>query len=478
MAFRNDVIVYWAKSPRVIEVQAPSTQISLQDLVDTCRELEQRSENMQYSHLLNAAGKEALGGGVLVGITVELQNAVVAFQPRSGSKTTGTITTLNVAGEVLEDTGATFISDGVVPGDTIQNVTDNSFSSVVSVDSEIQLTCYPLSDGSDNQFQISDSYQVIGKEQCEIAGGNLVAVDDNDLQISAILPTRNTHVVRTSSSSATLQEQADIQFSSFVGGVSIDVTTPHTGTAFPVGTPRAPVNNLTDALAIAEARGLTNIFIAGAITVDSGLDFTAGYKFMGVNPIAMATVASAAQVDNCEFVDLQLDGTLDNDARVTRCLIGDLLYFNGFIENCFLAGDITLGGGAAANFVDCADFDPTAGSPTIDMGGSGQSLAIRGYYGAIEIINKNGSDDIAIDIQGRVILDSTVTAGNVRVRGIGQVVDNSTGTTVVNQDDLITRYSIADAVWDEPIADHQTAGTLGRIIKTILAKINAILGLS
>jgi len=40
---------------------------------------------MQYPRLISAAGKEDLGGGVAVGITVTLQNAKVAFESRPGS---------------------------------------------------------------------------------------------------------------------------------------------------------------------------------------------------------------------------------------------------------------------------------------------------------------------------------------------------------------------------------------------------------
>ena len=83
MAVRGDISVNWDASPRVITVAAPSTVVEIQDLVDTLRVLEAEQTNLTYPPLLTAAGKESLGAG-FVGITVTLQNAQVAFEPRPG----------------------------------------------------------------------------------------------------------------------------------------------------------------------------------------------------------------------------------------------------------------------------------------------------------------------------------------------------------------------------------------------------------
>lgn len=82
MAVRGDVTVNWAVSPRVIEVASPSTDISIQDLVDTCRTFEAELDNLDDNYLINATGKEDLGGGVQVGITLILNNARVKFEDR------------------------------------------------------------------------------------------------------------------------------------------------------------------------------------------------------------------------------------------------------------------------------------------------------------------------------------------------------------------------------------------------------------
>jgi hypothetical protein len=84
MAIRTDVTVDWVSSPRLITVAAPSVEISIQDIVDTCRAFEDTTPNEIYEFLIDAAGKEALGGTTSVGITATLNNAQIAFEARPG----------------------------------------------------------------------------------------------------------------------------------------------------------------------------------------------------------------------------------------------------------------------------------------------------------------------------------------------------------------------------------------------------------
>ena len=119
MAFRSDVIVDWSQSPRIITILAPSTEIIIQDLVDTLRELEQQPANLIYSSIISAAGKETLGGGVSVGITATLLNAHLAFEARLTPDVDGTVTTGGVT--TFSDTGADFVTAAVQRGSVIIN---------------------------------------------------------------------------------------------------------------------------------------------------------------------------------------------------------------------------------------------------------------------------------------------------------------------------------------------------------------------
>lgn len=88
MAIRTDVTVDWSQSPRLITVASPSISISIQDLNDTLRNIEAKQEpGMQFSTLLISTGKQNLGGGLLVGVTLTLQNAQLSFAARTGPTT-------------------------------------------------------------------------------------------------------------------------------------------------------------------------------------------------------------------------------------------------------------------------------------------------------------------------------------------------------------------------------------------------------
>lgn len=215
MADRDDISVIQDVSPRYTEVAAPSTTVSMQDYVDTLRGLESEFENMSYPYLLDASGKEDLGGGVRVGITVEQQNLKLAFEARRTPAATGSATTASGPADErdrqrLIDTGADFVTAGIAPGSFVVNWTDRSISDVVRVISATELEVKGLVNGTDNDFDIADDYAIWNIVQCRADGGNLVAVDEGGANISAILPTAFTQVVLTLSSSATIAEIANV----------------------------------------------------------------------------------------------------------------------------------------------------------------------------------------------------------------------------------------------------------------------------
>lgn len=385
MAIRTDIQFDWIDSPRIITVLAPSTSITIQDLVDTCRVNEDQLFNLQYPQIIKANGKDDLGSGVFVGLTATLLNAVLAFEARPGP---------------------TFV-------------------------------------------------------QCTVDGGNLVALDGYGSTVSPILTTAFTQVLRTSSSSATLQELSDIQYSSFSNGVTVDLLSSYSGTEYPNGTPRQPINNFTDALSIANIRGFTRLFVIGNALIDSGLNYS-GKVFFGESITkSILTIHTLAQVQGCEFNDATITGTLDGGSTIKNCKILDLNYVNGIVEDSILSGTILLNGDAI--FLNCWSDIPGY-HPTIDFGNSPSSLALRNYDGRIFITNKNSPEAIIIDLSsGQVTLDTTVTSGNITIRGIGELINNSNGA-VVNSLYLLSPASISTAVLDAQVSSHLIPGSIGEAI--------------
>ena len=441
MAIIPGVVVDWRLSPRVITLPIAVTSIAVEDLQDTLLDLEaQETDGILFPHLRNTSGGEALGGGVSVGFTMELQDAVTAFAPRTLSASSGTVTAFSAGGVALIDGAATFISDGVLPGASVINFFDRSVSSVISVDSETQLTCYGLADGTDNQWDIGDAYKVWNEIQCEVTGGNIVAVSSLDAPISPIRATFGTQVVKTSSSSATTQEQLDIQQMSFRGGVLLDSLNGVTGQDFPIGTGRSPSDNLSDSRAILTFRGLTTLLVRGSFTFGA-TDILDGVTVKGDSAITfnVITLTPGVSTEATHFSDVTLAGTLsgriDGTGVVFRA-ITDMAY-DSWLSHCWFEGDVALKGGghfvvvdggisSLAGVIDRPNFDyaqvPIAMTNFLRWSGN---IGFKGVSsGTIDLNMDSGSGD--------VFIDSSNTGGIINVSPNSALVyDQSNGVTVI-----------------------------------------------
>ena len=445
------IIVYPEEVPRIIEVLAPADEVTIQELVNLCREWEQSYEGMAYPQIIQASGKEDLGGSVSVGITAKLLNAQLMFTGRTTPINGGACTTGDSSGKILIDAGGHFITDGLYPGCTVFNATTSAMATVSRVVSETELRSFRLSGGANAEWHVLDQYAVYPNVQCSISGGNLVASDDIGATISPVLQSPNVQVVRTSSASATLQELSAIQYASFNGGVTVDELNGSEGTEFPIGTQETPVKYFTDALVIAQSRGFFTFYIRGSCTVNTGRDFSAGYRFEGQSPaLTRIYVNNNANVSNCEFVNCFLDGILDGDTYIQHCTIGDLHYVNGQIQDCAFTGTVELAGARRTSIYGCySNVNPTT-YPVIDMGTSGQDLSLKGYSGLLKITNLSADNFISIDLDsGKMLLDSTLSNGVINVRGVGLCVDETTGSALVNVDGLISKEATALAVVEE-----------------------------
>lgn len=235
--------------------------------------------------------------------------------------------------------------------------------------------------------------------------------------------------------SAGLQDLTTLLQASYGGVVCVDVINGQAGTVIPLGTRGLPVNNFADAAIIADTNSLLGIQIMSSCTLD-GTDFSDGHVFYGDNAATVTvTIPAEANTTNCTFQNMTIQGVMDGSNTFRECLILDISYTNGFIFQCALGGTITLGGASQCSILDC--WSNVAGGgvgeyPTVNMGGSGNSLALRNYAGGIALTNYTGGGAVSVDMaSGRVVVDSTVTAGSLTIRGIADVTDNSTGSAVV-----------------------------------------------
>lgn len=444
MTARNDVVPDWLDSPRVLEVAAPSTQFVVQDVVDTSRLLETRFQGMSYPHLINAAGKEDLGGGVQVGITATLQNAKIAFEGRTTPAQTGTVSTnpgSPVAGrDVFTDSSATFVTNNVQRGSLVINFTDQSIAEVVSVDSETQLTTKTLVNGIGNTYDVNDVYHVFNVTQCTALGGNLVAVDDVGGTISSVLPTAFTQILLTASSSATTQNQEALEAAAFQGGVAYKPGSGNVGTAFPNGTREFPLQSIMDVHAVSQARGLRKIFVMGdanlsAVTMDMSAD---QHLWIGDNRNITLTLSATGTFDttNNGFEDITLSGHTGGNNSFEQCNILDGSTIGGHAISCSFSGETTLVG--SLELVDCVSAEPGAGHPDFVVGSN--TFQVSNWRRGLGIHSMSGGTHTIDQASGRLHLDVGCVGGTISYRGFPSAApDDQSAGTVLN-DETGTAY--------------------------------------
>ena len=305
----------------------------------------------------------------------------------------------------------------------------------------------------------------------EIINGYTVTFEDGQYAVNLVGSNNNiadvTNINQVSirpSNSAGLIQTREIQYASFENAVTINLATGVAGTAYPIGTARQPVNNVADALAIAVLYGFQRLHVEGNITFDTGDDIS-GYTVAGQNALQThITLLPGAVADGTEFTDVSITGYLDDGAIIRNSYAYDLNFVNGFIFQTQLAGTMMLGGASPSNLMSC--YSATDGVE-IDFDGA-HDLNIADFNGDILLANKTGPADATVHVgTGGVTLDASVTNGvGLHLAGVGDFTNNS--LVEPDQQQILSQHVIADAVWDEPLADHSSVGTVGKRLKDLL----------
>lgn len=215
MPERSDILFELADDPRIAELAVGAPDLTVQDLLDTIRVFEDDFVALSFDKLANASGKDDLGGGKLVGITLAMQNLQLAAEPNRTPAQSGTVTTASSPPDGrdridLIDVSATFVTNNVIRGSFVINFTDQSIADVREVIGETQVRTQTLVNGTDNSFEIGDVYQVFNIDQIRVDGGNLVAVDELQSIISAIAPTAFSQFIIVADTSAALLNPSDL----------------------------------------------------------------------------------------------------------------------------------------------------------------------------------------------------------------------------------------------------------------------------
>lgn len=444
MAIISGVTVNWTVSPRIITIPAPLTEAIVSDVQDTLQDIEDSEEGIIWPHLRNMSGGESLGGGVAVGFTMELQDAQIQFAGRTTATESGAVSSNDTTGTFLNAVGGQFVTNGVSRGDTVFNSTTGSMATVLSVTDETNLVSQQITGGARTTWLNTDTYTIYVNVQCSLLGGNIVAVDDVGGELSPILQSPNTNVIRTSSSSATLANQEQLQASTFAGKEGLGVTvSPLTGTdstVYPVGTREVPCKTEMNFHSILASRGFRNVYVKDSMTVTG--NHSTGHVFFGDNPQTVNIHCDVgSDVSNAKFQDAYVTGKMDTFNIISECRVGDVTNVNGFIFMSAIVGTLTILDNVSINKCWAAPTAPDA-QIEIDFNNVAKSVFVSQWeQGKILVTNMAAGSVIHMaGTGGRLIVDASCNSAATVAFGGAIIITNN--SSIVPMDS-----SISTRVW-------------------------------
>ena len=151
------------------------------------------------------------------------------------------------------------------------------------------------------------------------------------------------------------------------------------------------------------------------------------------------------------------------------CEIGDATLPGCHLHAASLEGDIILSE-AGAYFLDqCYSAMAGTSTPSIDFGsgvGSTQ-LNMRHYSGGIEIknIGQNGTDNMSLEGDGQLILNTNCSGGTIAIRGSFKVTDNASAAVTLVYDDNTTNITFTKNIEEADVTTDKTTTPWNKVKK-------------
>ena len=248
--------------------------------------------------------------------------------------------------------------------------------------------------------------------------------------------------------------------SAYEGSVWLDQKRGVAGTVVGVnGTKNNPVDTLADAatlLATAKLIGLRHLRIRQ--TTGGALDLsTAGVWDQFIVEAIGAEVSidfGGEDVDGSQFIGCALTGTMVGSIVAGNCDLDGVVDLDGHFNVCHLAGTNALANAARVIFDRCTSkVAGGAGQAIVDMGAAhaaGSHAQFRGWIGGIDLRNMdNAGDLVSLDfVSGHAVLGSTVSAGNLVLRGVGKKTIGAIGAVTFNDDGFVQGSILEDDLDD------------------------------
>lgn len=422
------ITVQWNESPRIITIQAPTTDITVQELSNQIKDIEDEPAHLQYPILILTFGKQPLGAGSFVGITAVLQNAVVAFAARSGPTT-----------EQMTITGGNLVAVDA-NGDTINPIYPTAFTQV-----SIQQSTSPSITTPESDYAML--YMIENLQGSHKSVGSVFYWDPTGGSDSNAGTTPSTAVATfTKAQELCTAGKHDIIFA--LANDSSGVTTYTTPISITKDTVKLRGPGYQFQL-IPSTSGSDTVSISGNSVEFSGfyVKTAAGGSDDGISIGASVnnTLVKDCWIDSATSNGIVLNGS--SRTKIQTCAI----------ENSVEAGIAIANGTTLAKITQCI------------VTGSGND--------GIELIGASSTDNIFEDnlIYNNSAYGMDIGSGVVRTgvrknhtfsgNTLGATRDLGSQTFIESPSGGASASDIADAVWDELISDHVTVGSTGKTLK-------------
>ena len=269
--------------------------------------------------------------------------------------------------------------------------------------------------------------------------------------------TNNSTSVTALNTDGLMSKETITQISWSMVHVDADLGLP--GTTFPLGTASDPVNNMEDAKTIAIANNIWTFHVDGNVALASAFQ---KYTFIARAPNTTTIDINGQDVAYADFNHSTIDGTTVGTIHTHDCIFNDgVSGLEGTFVGGFVVGAVSFAPTGTAVFKDVGGGGSLGA--TIDLTDTAIVVSGTGLSGVWSVKNSTSPPPNIIQLEfqtGLLTLEASCTGGVIVIAGIIGLTDNSTGASV-NTDGILTHEIISQAVWDEPIADHLIADTMG-----------------
>lgn len=222
--------------------------------------------------------------------------------------------------------------------------------------------------------------------------------------------------------------------------VHFDPSSLYSGTAYPVGSPSAPVNNEADLATILGNLGIHDIVVHNSFSLSQDW---AGFNFMGIgegNYQPIQINLNGKNVGGSTFRGLYLTGAQGGEHSITcyHCTMSSVTAFMGECYDCPIINVAFRHIGDQCKFYRCAgmwcNLDFALQPSRVDLFGcvgnwSLQNITDAGFYSSFDFAS------------GQVYIESTCTQGRILIFGTCEINDDSAGTAVIDMREGVSRTS-------------------------------------